>query len=102
MCDTEATFQTCPKTLRHLWRHACQGELLMQTFDEAVMLSRIHIIAIIVVVDLAPIHCHFRSRRPQAQQPLYQDDHTATGPAHLLSKNLFVAVVVVFSVFWLL
>ena len=64
--------------------------------DEAVMLSRIDIIAIIVVVDLAPIHCHFRSKRPQAQQPLYQDDHTATGPAHLLTKKLFVAVVVVF------
>ena len=28
--------------MRHLWRHACQGKLLMQTFDEAVMLSRIH------------------------------------------------------------
>ena len=59
-------------------------------------------IAIIVVVDLVPIHCHFRSRRPQAQQPLYQDGHTATGPAHLLTKNLFVAVVVVFSALWLL
>ena len=59
-------------------------------------------IAIIVIVDLVPIQCHFRSRRPQAQQPLYQDGHTATGPAHLLSKNLFVAVVVGFSAFWLL
>ena len=39
MCDTEATFQTCPKTLRHLWRHACQGELLMQTFDEGHMIG---------------------------------------------------------------
>ena len=38
-------------------------------------------IAIIVVVDLVPIQSHFRSRRPQAQQPLYQDAHTATGPA---------------------
>ena len=38
-------------------------------------------IAIIVVVDLVPIQSHFRSRRPQAQQPLYQDGHTATGPA---------------------
>ena len=38
-------------------------------------------IAIIVVIDLVPIQCHFRSRRPQAQQPLYQDGHTATGPA---------------------
>ena len=38
-------------------------------------------IAIIVVVDLVPIQSHFRSRRPQAQQPLYQDGPTATGPA---------------------
>ena len=38
-------------------------------------------IAIIVVVDLVPIQSHFRSRRPEAQQPLYQDGHTATGPA---------------------
>ena len=28
-------------------------------------------IAIIIVVDLVPIQSHFRSRRPQAQQPLY-------------------------------
>ena len=42
MCDSEATYQTCPKNMRHLWRHACQGKLLLQTFDEAVMLSRIH------------------------------------------------------------
>ena len=40
-------------------------------------------IAIIIVVDLVPIQSHFRSRRPQAQQPLSQDTHTATGPAHL-------------------
>ena len=59
-------------------------------------------IAIIIVVGLVPIQSHFRSSRPQAQQPLYQDGHTATGPAHLLTKNLFVAVVVVFSAFWLL
>ena len=67
----------------------------MYTFDEAVMLSRIVIIAIIAVVDLAPIHCHFRSRRPQAQQPLYADVYTATGPAQLLTQKVFVAVVVV-------
>ena len=42
ICDTEATFQATPKTRRHLWKHACQGKLLLQTFDEAVMLSRIH------------------------------------------------------------
>ena len=33
-------------------------------------------IAIIVVVDLVPIHCHFRSRRPQAQ-------HTCGGLRHV-------------------
>ena len=57
---------------------------------------------VVVVVAVIVIQCHFRSRRPQAQQPLYHDGHTATGPAHLLTKNLFVAVVVVFSAFWLL
>jgi len=30
-------------------------------------------IAIIVVVDLVPIQCHFRSRRPQAQHPFYSE-----------------------------
>ena len=29
MCDSEASFQTCPKNMRHLWRHACQGKLLL-------------------------------------------------------------------------
>ena len=38
-------------------------------------------IAIIVVVDLVFIQSHFRSRRSQAQQPWYEDAHTATGPA---------------------
>ena len=42
MCDSETTYQTCPKTMRHMWRHARQGKLLLQTFDEAVMLNRIH------------------------------------------------------------
>ena len=42
MCDSEATFQSCPKNLRHLWKHAHHGKLLLQTFDEAVMLNRIH------------------------------------------------------------
>ena len=37
-------------------------------------------IAIIIVVDLVLIQSHFRSRWPQAQQPLYSDAHTATGP----------------------
>ena len=41
MCDTEATYQTCPKNMRHLWRHQCHGRLRLSTFDEAVMLSRI-------------------------------------------------------------
>ena len=42
MCDTEATYQTCPPSRRHLWRHAGHGKLLLQTFEEAVMLGRIH------------------------------------------------------------
>ncbi len=42
MCDSEATWQTCPKNLRHMWRHQCHGKLLMQTFDEAVILNKIH------------------------------------------------------------
>ena len=36
---------------------------------------------VIVVVDLVSIQIHFRSRRPQAKQPLHPDGHTATGPA---------------------
>ena len=31
--------------------------------------------------NLVPIQSHFRSRRLQAQLSLYQDAHTATGPA---------------------
>ena len=42
LCDSEATNQACRKALGYMWRHACHGKLLMQTFDEAVMLSRIH------------------------------------------------------------
>jgi hypothetical protein len=42
LCDTEATFQSCPKNQRHLWKHALQGKLLLNTFTEAVMLKRIH------------------------------------------------------------
>ena len=42
MCDTEATKQSCPRNLRRHSRHAEQGRSLMRTFDEAVMLSRIH------------------------------------------------------------
>ena len=42
MCDTEATKQSCPRNLRRHWRHAEQGRYLMRTFDEAVMLSKIH------------------------------------------------------------
>ena len=42
LCDTEATFATCPKHLRHLWKHACHGKLLLSTFTEAFLLKRIH------------------------------------------------------------
>ena len=42
MCDTEATYQTCPKNQQHLWKHARYGKHLLTTFDEAVLLQRIH------------------------------------------------------------
>ena len=42
MCDSEATLHSCPKNMRHLWQHACRGQRLMRTFDEAVMLQKIH------------------------------------------------------------
>ena len=34
MCDTEATYATCPKNLRHLWRHARYGKLLLTDFKD--------------------------------------------------------------------
>ena len=42
MFDTEATFATCPKKLRHLWKHHRKGRLLLKLFTEAVMLKQIH------------------------------------------------------------
>ena len=42
MCDSESSQRSCPAKMRHLWKHHRQGELLMRTFDEAVMLSTIH------------------------------------------------------------
>jgi hypothetical protein len=42
MCDSEANYQTCPKRLRHLWRHSCFGKLLVTEFKEAIMLKHIH------------------------------------------------------------
>ena len=42
MCDTEATYKTCPKNMRHLWKHGLHGKLLLEKFDEAVILSNIH------------------------------------------------------------
>ena len=42
MCDTEARWQDCPRSLRHLWKHAEYGKLLVNTFEEAVILKRIH------------------------------------------------------------
>ena len=41
MVDAEATYQSCPKRLRHIWRHARQGRLLLQEFKEAFVLRRI-------------------------------------------------------------
>ncbi len=42
LCDTEATYATCPKKLRHLWRHASHGKYLLTEFKEAIMLKQIH------------------------------------------------------------
>ena len=42
MCDSETTYHTCSKNLWHLWRHIAYGKLLLQTFNEAIMLRRIH------------------------------------------------------------
>ena len=42
MCDNEATYMTCPKNQKHLWKHALQGHRLLQTFDEAIILKQIH------------------------------------------------------------
>lgn len=42
MCDSEATYATCPKNLRHLWRHGRFGKLLLTDFKEAIMLRQIH------------------------------------------------------------
>ena len=44
MVDMEATYNTCPKNRRHLWKHQCHGKKLHSSsvFTEAIMLSRIH------------------------------------------------------------
>jgi hypothetical protein len=42
MCDTNATFATCPKKLRHLWKHHRNGRELLKLFKEAIMLKQIH------------------------------------------------------------
>lgn len=42
LCDTETTFQVCPRGIRHLWRYASHDALLRRTLHEAIMLRRIH------------------------------------------------------------
>ena len=42
MCDTEARYNDCPANMRHLWKHAVVGKHLVQTFKEAIVLSKIH------------------------------------------------------------
>lgn len=42
MCDTEATYRDCPKSRRHLWRHAQHGTTLVQGIKDAIMLRKIH------------------------------------------------------------
>ena len=42
ICDDETTYATCPKPLWKLWGHAQAGRHLLQSFKEAIMLTRIH------------------------------------------------------------
>ena len=43
MCDTETTYQDCPKSWRSLWKHNILGKkMIREQFHEAVMLKRIH------------------------------------------------------------
>ena len=43
MCDTETTYQDCPKSWRCLWKHNVLGKrIIREQFNEAVMLKRIH------------------------------------------------------------
>ena len=42
MCDLDARYSDQPKRLLHLWKHARFGKELLQEFDEAFMLTRIH------------------------------------------------------------
>ena len=43
LCEPEIkNKRDCPRTMRHLLRHAGMGKLLLETFDEAIMLGKIH------------------------------------------------------------
>ena len=42
LCDSESSQRPCTAKMRHLWKHHRQGELLLKTFTEVFMLSRIH------------------------------------------------------------
>ena len=42
ICDDETTYNTCPKSMWNLWGHAQAGRQLLQSFKEAIMLTRIH------------------------------------------------------------
>ena len=42
LCELSLQYNNCPKNLRHLWKHAKVGHLLVQTFDEAFILNNIH------------------------------------------------------------
>ena len=42
MCDTESTPRDAPKSRRRWWKHADFGKKLLKTFNEAVMLKKIH------------------------------------------------------------
>ena len=42
ICDDETAYATCPKPLWHLWGHSQGGRQLLRSFNEAIMLKRIH------------------------------------------------------------
>ena len=41
-CDDETTYSTCPKPLWNIWGYAQAGRELLHSFQEAIMLTRIH------------------------------------------------------------
>ena len=42
ICDDETTWSKCPKSLWNIWGHAQNARKYLQSFNEAIMLKRIH------------------------------------------------------------